>query len=188
MGHPDEVIAYLAAGNQRYATGLAEPRDYAVERERTHDLQEPFAAVLTCADSRVPVERLFDCGLGELIVARTAGHVLDDAVTRTLGFAVEDLGVGAIVVLGHTNCAAVYTATHEVRSGSAAEWIGSQVRMSLWGETVEGPSGAERAHARATARAVAGLPSIREAVDRGDLVVRPALYDLRSGRVSWLEA
>ncbi len=188
MGHPDEVIAYLAAGNERYAGGPGEPRDYAAERERTYDLQEPIAAVLSCSDSRVPVEEIFDCGLGDLIVIRTAGHVLDDAVTHTLGFAVEELGVGAIVVLGHSNCAAVYTATHEVRAGSAADWIGGRVRTSLLGQTIEGPSGAERAHARETARAVSGLTSVREALDRGDLVVRPALYDLRSGGVSWLEA
>ncbi len=186
MGHPDDVIAYLAAGNDRYAAGLAELRDWAAERARTHDLQEPLAAVLACSDSRVPVEEVFDCGLGDLIVARTAGHVTDDAVMRTLQFAVEELGVGAIVVLGHTNCAAVAAASRPVPTGSAADWIGSRIRMSLISAGADEPSAAEIANARETARKVGDVNSVRDGVASGALTVRPALYDLGTGRVSWL--
>ncbi len=187
MGHPDEVIEYLAAGNERYASGLAGPRDYAAERAQTCQLQEPIAAVLGCADSRVPVEQVFDCGLGDLIVVRTAGHVADDAVLRTLQFAVEELGIGAIVVLGHTNCAAVAAASHPVPAGSAADWIAGRVRMSLISATDDEPSAPEIAHARQTARKVGDIGAVREGVARGSLTVRSALYDLETGRVRWLD-
>jgi carbonic anhydrase len=187
MGHPQDVIAYLGAGNERYASGAAEPRDYGSERERTCEVQQPIAAVLACSDSRVPVEEVFDCGLGDLIVVRTAGHIPDDAVMRTLAFAVEELGVGAIVVLGHTNCAAVAKASAPATPGSAGDWIGGKVRPSLVGINPEQPCSAEIAHARATARQVGDLTSVRQAVDSGDTVVQPAIYDLRTGVVTFLE-
>jgi carbonic anhydrase len=186
MGHPDEVVAYLAAGNDRYASGLAEPRDYAAERAATYEVQEPLAAILACSDSRVPVEQIFDCGLGDLIVVRTAGHIADDAVMRTLAFAVEELGVGAIVVLAHTNCAAVESASRPVPAGSAADWIAGRVRGSLIGAAADEPSAPEIAHARETARKVGDINAVREGVLGGRLTVRPALYDLETGRITWL--
>ena len=188
MGHPEDVIAYLSAGNERYAAGRVELRDWAAERVATAELQEPIAAVLGCADSRVPVETVFDCGLGDLIVVRTAGHVLDDAALKSLGFAVEELGVGAIVVLGHSKCAAVSKAFAPTEAGSAADWLGSKVTVSIAGagEVSGTPNGAEIAHARETAKRLGDGGSIRAAVERGDLVVCPALYDVASGRVTWL--
>jgi carbonic anhydrase len=187
MGHPDEVMAYLAGGNERYVSGLTEPRDYAAERAQTYRHQEPIAAVLACSDSRVPVEQIFDCGLGDLIVVRTAGHVTDDAVMRTLAFAVEELGVGAIIVLGHTNCGAVAATSRPVPAGSGVEWLAGRVRMSLVGATADEPYASEIAHARATARSVGGIGAVREGVASGRLTVRPSLYDLETGRVTWLE-
>ncbi len=186
MGHPEEVLAYLADGNARYAAGGSAPRDYAVEREQTYEGQEPFAAVLACSDSRVPVEQIFDCGLGDLIVVRTAGHLLDDASRQTIAFAVQKLGVGAVVVLGHTDCAAVHEASGSAPPGSAADWIGGKVRSSLAAGVPADPRVAEREHAQATAARLSEIATVREAVDRSELAVAPAVYDLRTGVAEWL--
>jgi carbonic anhydrase len=186
VGHPDDVIAYLAAGNARFVEGSSTQRDYVAEREATFREQRPIATVLGCIDSRMPIQEVFDCGLGDLMVVRTAGHILDEAAAHSVAFTVEELGVGAIVVLGHTNCAALAAATAPGGAGSAADWIGSRVRLSLIGVLPDEPHAAEKVHARETARRVSDLNAVREGIARGDLVVRPAIYDLESGVVTWL--
>lgn len=105
----------LLQGNRRFAEGTAEhPWQDRETRERLLDGQHPDAAVLSCADSRVPPEIIFDQGLGDLFDIRTAGEVLDDAVIASLEYAVEHLGVSLIVVLGHEGCGAVKAAVDGV--------------------------------------------------------------------------
>ena len=105
----------LLQGNRRFAEGAAEhPWQDRETRERLLDGQHPDAAVLSCSDSRVPPEIVFDQGLGDLFDIRTAGEVLDDAVVASLEYAVEHLGVSLIVVLGHEGCGAVKAAVDGV--------------------------------------------------------------------------
>lgn len=107
----DSALDRLISGNRRYALNAGiHPNQTPDRREETLVDQHPFAAVLTCADSRVPPEIIFDCGLGDICVARSAGHVLDDVILGSLQFAAEYLGVELILVLGHTHCAAVNAA------------------------------------------------------------------------------
>lgn len=114
---PIEVWSDLLEGNRRFAAGKAiHPAQSPTAREDLIHGQAPEAAVLACADSRVPPELVFDAGLGELFDIRTAGEVLDDAVIASLEYAVEHLHVKVLAVLGHEGCGAVKAAVEGLDS------------------------------------------------------------------------
>ncbi len=111
MGDFHASLRKLTQGNSRYRSNhLLHPHQTGVFRARLVAGQHPFACVLSCADSRVPPEIVFDEGLGDLFVVRVAGNIVDDAVTGSLEYAVEHLGVPLVVVMGHTGCGAVKAA------------------------------------------------------------------------------
>ena len=113
----DEAATALVEGNRRFACDEpAHPRLGAELRAQLSLGQDPFAAVVGCADSRVAPELIFDQGIGDLFVCRVAGNVLPPSIVSSLGFAVDSLGVGIIMVLGHEGCGAV-AATVDVARG-----------------------------------------------------------------------
>ena len=115
----DEALQRLALGNRQYSSGhLTHPRQSAQARLDAASGQHPFAAILGCADTRVPPEIIFDQGLGDLYVIRVAGNVVDNFVLGSLEYAVDDLGVQLIVVLGHDQCGAVATAVQQLGYGA----------------------------------------------------------------------
>ena len=109
---PDEALQELLTGNQRFSskqmTSFA--HDLSILKENTLSKQEPFAAVLGCADSRIPVELVFDQTIGHIFVARVAGNIVTAEIIASLEYAVAVLGVRALLVLGHSNCGAVKAA------------------------------------------------------------------------------
>jgi len=111
MISPQEALKKLIDGNERFAQGNS---THPNRREETKNAllkeQKPFAAVLSCSDSRVPIEIIFDAGLGDIFAVRTAGHVLSKEVMGSLEYAVGTLRVKLIIILGHENCGAVKTA------------------------------------------------------------------------------
>jgi carbonic anhydrase len=117
---PDQALARLAAGNRRFVQGdLRHPRRDDRRRSRLAEGQAPFAAVLGCADSRVPPEIVYDEGLGDLFVARVAGNTTDDAlVAGSLEYSVTQLGSVVIVVLGHEDCGAAKAAIDVATKGT----------------------------------------------------------------------
>ncbi|RIQ11280.1 carbonic anhydrase, partial [Jiangella rhizosphaerae] len=116
----DDVWAVLAAGNERFASGRPRhPHEDRPYRESLVSGQHPIACVLSCADSRVAPELVFDQGLGDLFTVRSAGEVLDDAVVGSIEYAVEHVAVPLVVVLGHAGCGAVRAAVEVVRGGPA---------------------------------------------------------------------
>jgi carbonic anhydrase len=115
----EEALAKLMAGNKRYlASKLEHPDQTAERRIEVAKAQTPFATILTCSDSRVPPEILFDQGLGDLFVLRTAGNVLADVVIGSIEYAVEHLKTPLILVLGHERCGAVSAAVDMVTKGA----------------------------------------------------------------------
>ena len=106
---PEAALNELIEGNKRYAAGKMTAHEHNLEllRARNAEKQEPFAAVLACADSRVPVELMFDQTIGHLFVCRVAGNVTTPEVIASLEYAAAVLGVRAVLVLGHSNCGAV---------------------------------------------------------------------------------
>ena len=137
------------AGNQRFAANhlTACGHDLAALREHTVEKQEPFAAVLACADSRVPVELVFDQSIGRLFVTRVAGNVASPEIIASLEYGVAVLGISALVVLGHRNCGAVKAA---LKGESAAGTNQLAVRVPPPGG---GAGGWERQHSDRCKRA-----------------------------------
>lgn len=188
---PDSALELLMAGNGFFVKGLAMHPDQSLARRKELTAgQQPFAIVLTCADSRVAPEIYFDQGLGNIFVLRNAGNVLDDHVIGSMEYAVEHLGAGLIIVVGHAKCGAVAAA---VGGGHVPGHIGSIVDSihpavaSVAGQPGDVIDNAVRANARMVAAALAQTgPILSEAVAKGELKVVAARYDLASGRVELL--
>ncbi|MCD2511635.1 carbonic anhydrase [Comamonas endophytica] len=191
-----QALERLKAGNAAYvkapalcATRLLEQR----AQQAAH--QAPWATVLCCADSRVPPELVFGgLGLGQLFVARNAGHVPDDATLGTLEYACSMLGVALVVVLGHERCGAVTAAAAMVRDGARFPgFIGPLVEAivpaarAVADQPGDFVDNAVRENARRTARDIATRSeSIARGVAEGKVRVVAARYDLDSGRVEFL--
>jgi carbonic anhydrase len=109
---PDAALRELMAGNERFDNNqlTSIEHDLRILKENTVEKQEPFAAVLACADSRVPIELLFDQTIGHIFVTRVAGNIVTPAIMASLEYAVAVLGVKVLLVLGHTGCGAVKAA------------------------------------------------------------------------------
>jgi carbonic anhydrase len=115
---PAEAWAALRAGNDRFVRGEMEHPSQGFERRaQVQAAQHPFAVVFGCSDSRVAAEIIFDQGLGDVFVVRTAGHVLDTTVIGSIEYGVEVLGASLVVVLGHDSCGAVAAATAALTTG-----------------------------------------------------------------------
>lgn len=190
---PDSALELLVEGNKRFVAGKAIRPDQGVARRaELAKGQQPFAIVLTCADSRVAPEIYFDQGLGSIFVIRNAGNVLDDHVIGSIEYAVEHLGAALIVVVGHSKCGAV-AAT--VAGGHApghlpsiVESIAPAVKRSA-GEPGDKVDNAVRANAQLVAAQLRECgPILNEAVGHGKLQVVAARYDLASGKVQVLPA
>jgi carbonic anhydrase len=108
----ESALRELMAGNERFAAGKMTSFEHDLEilKAKTVTKQEPFAAVLSCADSRVPVELIFDQSIGHLFVARVAGNMVTPEIIASLEYGVAVLGVKAILVMGHSNCGAISAA------------------------------------------------------------------------------
>ena len=106
---PDAALADLMAGNKRFTSGkmTAYEHDLVILKQHTEEKQEPFAAVLSCADSRVPVELVFDQTIGHIFVTRVAGNVITPEIIGSLEYGAAVLGTKVILVMGHANCGAV---------------------------------------------------------------------------------
>jgi carbonic anhydrase len=126
---PDEALQRLLDGNKRYAAAKAEHPDQTADRRvEVAKGQNPFAIILGCIDSRVPPEIVFDQGLGDLFVIRTAAGVLADVVTGSIEFGVAEFGVPLVLVLGHERCGAVKATIDALEKHAEAEGhIGSIV-------------------------------------------------------------
>lgn len=116
---PAEAWEILAAGNRRFVAGdPGHPNQDAERRTTLTAGQEPIAVIFGCSDSRLAAEIIFDVGLGDVFVIRTAGQVIDDAVLGTLEYAVDVLDIPLVVVLGHDSCGAVTAAVESYESGT----------------------------------------------------------------------
>ena len=106
---PDAALTELMDGNKRFTSGklTAHEHDLAILKQHTEDKQEPFAAVLSCADSRVPVELVFDQSIGHIFVTRVAGNIVTPEIIGSLEYGAAVLGTKVILVMGHSGCGAV---------------------------------------------------------------------------------
>lgn len=200
VSHPAtaaDALAVLQAGNERYRRGELELRDYSPVGERVADAQKPFAAVITCADSRISSTLVFDVHRGNVFVSRVAGNTVDTGTLGSTEYAVAVLGVKLVMVLGHTNCGAVKAAISVVE-GTASfppeEYgaIGAIVDTIV--PAIQSLPAGERTTERCVAANVAAQvrrlaeaePIVAPAVKAGRVEVVGAVYDIATGEVSLL--
>jgi carbonic anhydrase len=183
---PDEALHELLAGNQRFAANqlMSIAHDLQALKSHTVDRQEPFAAVLACADSRVPVELVFDQTIGQLFVTRVAGNLVTPEIVASLEFGVAILGVKVVLVLGHTNCGAVTAALTSATVPGQISSLYAHLRPAV--EQSDGDaSKAIEANSRVQAdRLRASSSVIHEATQSGKVKVVSGVYDLSTGLVS----
>lgn len=193
---PDAALKLLQDGNARYLEGKPQyPRQGRERRALTAGQgQHPLAAVLACADSRVPVELIFDQGLGDLFVVRVAGNVAGTAEIGSLEYAVDRLATPLVVVLGHTQCEAVAAALENLKVSPNAAALVAAVKPAADRAKADHPGAAPEVLLNAAIRenvwqAVAELlqksPLIRERVKSGRVKVLGALYEIDTGQVQW---
>ncbi len=188
---PDEALRRLLAGNQRFTQGACIHPDQVVSRRAQLAVgQHPFATILSCSDSRVPPELIFDQGLGNLFVVRVAGNVADDDVLGTLEYAVEHLHCPLIVVLGHSQCGAVTAAVSGKRVSGHLRAIIRALRPAVESRPGRGGGPVAGAGGGSVRRVVSQLqlsgPILEERVKTGALKVVGARYDLVTGAVRLL--
>ncbi len=184
----DTALARLREGNQRFVAGqLQHPAQTAARRQELTRGQHPFAVILTCADSRVSPEIIFDQGLGDLFVIRNAGNLSDDHVLGSIEYAVEHLHTPLVIVLGHSQCGAVAAtvgggeAHGHIRSVVASLQPAVAMAKKKPGDPVEN---AVRINARLTAAAIGQAdPILSPRTKAGQVRVLAARYDLTTGQV-----
>ncbi len=191
----DEAFRYLVEGNERFVNGSCRHPNTDLRRviELSTSGQKPFAAVLACSDSRVPVERVFDRGVGDLFVVREAGNVCGTLAAASLEFAVTVLGCGVVVVMGHTGCGAVQAGCSPEKCTDTVETLLAPIRETARSERDKASDESLESrviHANVT-RSIADLlrasPAVEQARREGRVVIAPAVYDLATGRVEWME-
>jgi carbonic anhydrase len=191
---PQTVVDRLLAGNARFASGGSTRYDYRAQVAASVGGQYPLAIVLSCVDSRVPVEAVFDCGIGEIFVARLAGNVVNDDVLGSMEFACAAAGAKVVMVLGHQHCGAVKGAIAEVELGNLTGLLG---RISPSVDAVSsqsGPAGdpddadfvqavAEHNVAAAVAAIRAESPVLADLESSDKITIVGAFYSLDQGTV-----
>ena len=193
----DEALARLLAGNRRFAAHRARHPDRdGMRRAKLAQGQFPYAVVLGCSDSRVPLEIVFDQGLGDLFVVRVAGNTASDAlVVGSIEYAVTQLGTRLLMVLGHEGCGAVASAVEVARNGTVLPGRLPEVVAPII-PGVELTPGASNeaviaAAVRTNVRRAVGLlraePMLADLVAAGDLAIVGAEYHLATGEVGVID-
>jgi carbonic anhydrase len=194
---PELALTMLSEGNARWVQNSTQnPSQEPARRERVAaEGQHPFVTVLSCADSRVPVERLFDRGVGEVFTVRVAGVVGGDSEVGTIEYGVGHLKTPLLVVMGHSKCGAVAAASQGVKVGGKVDGILARIdpaveRARRSNPGVEGDALVEAAVRENVWQTVFNLfkdsPTIRSATASGKLQVVGAVYDIASGRVDFM--
>jgi carbonic anhydrase len=198
-----DALELLREGNRRFASGITS-RDTFESRARRIELaagQEPFAAILGCSDSRVPVEIVFDQGLGDLFVIRVAGNIVAPSQIGSVEFAAEQFGTRLVVVLGHSRCGAIEATLEQLRRPKENQSRNLRSIVDLVRPSVEGLLAPEfrhdhdalvqhavRANIRASVRHLRhGSDVIENLIQHAGLMVVGAEYSLETGVVDFFD-
>jgi carbonic anhydrase len=193
---PEEALALLVEGNRRHEHGQQELRDHSPVGDPAGE-QQPFAAIISCADSRVSPTLIFDLGRGNIFVSKIAGNSVDTGTLGSTEYAIAVLGVKLVLVLGHSDCGAVKAAM-EVADGTSSyppdtygaigavvERLVSPIQSLPPGERTVPSCVSANARAQAADLASRG-PIVKKAADSGQIAVAAGIYDIESRRVSFL--
>ena len=195
---PYEVIELLREGNQRFVSNDLTLRDHSEMVRRSTDAQFPKAIVLSCVDSRVPVEDVFDRGIGDVFVARVAGNFVNEDILGSMEFACAVSGSKLILVMGHEHCGAVKAAIDGVEAGNMTAMLAKirpavdSARSNYDGDT--SAANEEFVHEVCEQNVVDTMAAIRsrssllaELEEQGELRIVGAVYDMDTGIVSFLD-
>ena len=189
MNSPKAILSRLQAGNANYVADKREGKlQNASRRDDLTGGQAPWAIILSCADSRVVPEMIFDTGLGELFTIRVAGNVANTSSVASIEYAVAHLGTKVIVVLGHESCGAVTAAMAGGDNGYNLNHLLSHIQPAL-AACGEGADVADivRKNAELNAEELKNRSAIiGDAVAKGDVKIVPAYYNLDTGKVDFL--
>lgn len=191
---PDSVISLLKEGNASFVHHKEHKRDALAQlKESAHDGQHPLAIVLSCIDARVPVEIIFDKGVGDIFVTRVAGNVVSPDILGSMEYACEHSGSKVVVVMGHKNCGAVHSACEDVQAGNMTQML-AKIKPAI-------ATSKEAGHAEGTdlenavvyenvknmIQAVReGSEILKELETEGKVKIVGAVFDLESGEVEFL--
>jgi carbonic anhydrase len=190
---PAEAISKLKEGNGRYTSGnLQHPGQTAERRTELANTQSPFAAIVSCSDSRVPPEIVFDQGLGDLFVVRVAGNVINNEGLGSIEYTVDHLGTRLILVLGHQSCGAVKAAKETIAAkGKAAGHIQSLVtaiKPAVEATAKDDLETTIKANVKNVVQALrSSTPILKAEVDSGKIQVVGGYYSLDTGAVTFLD-
>ena len=188
---PEQALKWLKQGNRRWVTGNIKQKDHTPPNSDITKGQWPFASILSCADSRVTVERVFDVQQANLFNVRNAGNIGSDGISiGSLEYSVAVLKVALLVVLGHSSCGAVSASQNTLRTG---EYPGGDIDdivnaiLPAISDLPKDQTLAEGiwANAAYSARALKQSSIIRNAIESGKLRVKYATYDLKSRRATF---
>jgi carbonic anhydrase len=193
----DSALAELKAGNARFVAGQSAQRDHRSDVKATASGQYPFAVVLSCLDSRVPIEIVLDQGIGDIFSARVAGNVLDDDILGSMEFGCKASGAKLIAVIGHSNCGAIKGAVDSVELGKLTGLLGkikpavAKVPAEVSPRTSKNLEFVDKV-AEANVRLVMQQirersPILRQMLDQHQIGLVGGLYDLSTGEVHFFD-
>ena len=192
---PHTVIAGLKAGNERYISNNLTARDHTEQIRKSTNGQYPKAVILSCLDSRVPVEDVFDKGIGDLFVARVAGNFVNEDILGSMEFGCKVAGSKVIMVLGHEHCGAVKAAIDNVKLGNITTML-SKIRPAVESSDYSGDktsSNPEYVHLVCVNNVLNTMeqirknsPILKEMEDSGAIKIIGGVYDMDTGKVDFL--
>lgn len=194
---PQSVIQALKDGNKRFTNNELTARDHTMQVRKATTGQFPKAVVLSCLDSRIPVEDVFDKGIGDLFVARVAGNFVNEDILGSMEFGCKVAGSKAIVVMGHENCGAIKAAVDGVILGNITAML-EKIKPALDMLT---PEDGERTSKNAklvrkvcennvintVAQIRKNSPILNEMEQNGEIVIVGAIYDMDTGEIQFLD-
>lgn len=193
---PDMVIQSFKEGNDRFMRNDLTARDHSQQVRKSTNAQFPKAIVLSCVDSRVPVEDVFDRGIGDVFVARVAGNFVNEDILGSMEFACKVSGSKLIMVLGHENCGAVKAAIDKVELGNITPMLTKiQPAVAMVNYEAEKTSkNAEYLHLVCESNIKNTMeeirkksPILKEMEDKGEIKIVGGVYDMDNGKVSFLK-
>jgi carbonic anhydrase len=190
---PAEAISKLKEGNGRYTSGnLQHPGQTTERRTELAKTQHPFAGIVSCSDSRVPPEIVFDQGLGDLFIVRVAGNVINDEGLGSVEYTVDHLGTRLILVLGHQSCGAVKAARETIAAKGKApghiESLVTAIRPAVEATAKDDLETTVKANVKNVVQALrSSTPILKAKVDSGEIKVIGGYYSLDTGAVTFLD-
>ena len=191
---PDEIIARGKKGNERFLSGKRKERDLLREQKNTAKGQHPAAIVLSCIDSRAPVELILDLGIGDTFNSRVAGNIVNEDILGSMEYACAVAGSKVVLVMGHTACGAIKGAIDQVQLGNLTGLL-DKIRPAVESTQYDGDRTAKNyAFANAVARknvelTMAGIRAgssvLKGLEDKGDIKIAGAMYSVETGAVEF---